>query len=361
MEADPTNRIQFFRVLFAWIVLCGSSAAMAQTDANLIRRLINPIDHLYYVWIPPGEFLMGCSDGDTECKDDERPPHRERIANGFWFAQTEVTKTAYQAVMGKNSSLSRGMGAPLPVDGVTWEESMKYCAAVGGRLPTEAEWEYAARGGTSGARYADLEEIAWHRANSRGWQIVVVGAKRSNVFGLRDMLGNVQEWVADAPAGSSLRILKGGSALLDARYARASSREWATADEALPGAGFRCAAGREALDDPAAATSVTAKTVTPQSRADGNQGTIPVKLLRQTDPEYTAAAASAGLQGVVTLAIVVNERGEVGDANVVQGLRLGLNEQAIAAVKKWKFRPAFKDGKPVPAAITVELTFRLQK
>jgi formylglycine-generating enzyme required for sulfatase activity len=138
-------------------------------------------------------------------------------------------------VTGQNPSHFKG--ADLPVERVSWDESRAYCAAIGGRLPTEAEWEYAARAGFTAARYATLDEIAWYNGNGR-LQTHEVGQKQPNAFGLFDMLGNVWQWVADwygnypsgaqsdpyGPSSGSARALRGGSWSDYLRYVRVSSR-----------------------------------------------------------------------------------------------------------------------------------------
>jgi len=194
-----------------------------------------PRDGLRYLWIPPGTFTMGCSTGDSECIGGEKPAHRVTITKGFWLGQTEVTQAAWQRVVGTDPSHFKGSN--LPVETVTWDEAQAYCRAVGGRLPTEAEWEYAARAGSSQSRYGDIDAIAWYGSNSGG-QTHEVAQKQANAFGLYDMLGNVWEWTADwyggytpgsavdptGPASGQFRALRGGSWSLDPRNARVSYR-----------------------------------------------------------------------------------------------------------------------------------------
>jgi formylglycine-generating enzyme required for sulfatase activity len=157
----------------------------------------NPRDGLTYVWIPPpagGTLMMGCSPGDTECYLDEKQQHLEQIANGFWLGRTEVTQKAWKNVIsGENPSYFKG-DDQLPVENVDWNQATAYCQAIGGRLPTEREWEYAARGGEAGPRYGSLADIAWYGGNSGGKTHPVGSKKHPNAFGLDDMLGNVWEW-----------------------------------------------------------------------------------------------------------------------------------------------------------------------
>ncbi len=198
---------------------------------------INSRDGLVYVWIAPGSFTMGCSPGDTECFDWEDKPHAAAIAKGFWIGQTEVTQEAYQRVMGANPSLYKG--THLPVDQIGWDDARKYCAAVGMRLPTEAEWEYAARGGSAAPRYGELSAIAWYDSNSVD-QTHEAGRKQPNAYGLFDMLGNMWEWV-DASYGEDKKILRGGSFYNLPRDVRVSNRLWATPDTRHRNMGVRCA------------------------------------------------------------------------------------------------------------------------
>jgi|SRR5579871_1483507 len=222
------------RIVFASLLaVAGVPALTAQTKQN-------PKDDLTYVWIHAGVFAMGCSQGDAECYGWEDAPHEVPIGKGFWIGQTEVTQAAYAKVLGKNPSLYKG--PKLPVERLSWFDARGYCEAVGMRLPTEAEWEYAARGGTAGGRYNAVDLIAWYDRNSQD-RTHPVARKKPNVFGLYDMLGNVWEWVENSYAADARqRILRGGSFYNIARDLRVSDRLWAPPKTAHRNMGVRCAA-----------------------------------------------------------------------------------------------------------------------
>ena len=156
--------------------------------------------------IPSGSFMMGCSLGDTECGDDEKPRHLVNVS-AFKITATEVTQDQYIAIIGSNPSYfsetgdGAACGGDCPVDSVTWDNAKAFCETIGGRLPSEAEWEYAARAGTTTKRYCGdddscLDDIAWHNGNSDGHPHPV-GTKNPNAYELYDMLGNQWEWVED--------------------------------------------------------------------------------------------------------------------------------------------------------------------
>ena len=132
-----------------------------------------------------------------------------------------MTQEAYQRVMGSNPSYLKG--AQRPVESINWTEAGSYCGKAGMRLPTEAEWEYAARAGSTGARYGELGEVAWYVGNS-GSQTHEVRLKKRNARGLYDMLGNVWEWTADRYPGTGMHVLRGGSWYSDPRNVRVSYR-----------------------------------------------------------------------------------------------------------------------------------------
>ena len=239
--------------LFAW------STRSDDDPARLMSRT-NPRDGQVYVWVPAGRFVLGCSPGDSACEDDEQPAHAVEIPRGFWLSRTEVTEAQYRNVAAGGSGGTEPQ-RELPVTGVSWASAKAYCAAIGGRLPTEAEWEYAARGGTASSSYGPVADAAWFADNS-GDRPQPVGTKAANAFGLHDMLGNVSEWVLDRYydayepgsgaaaveqplAGNASAVARGGSWLSDAGGVRVSRRLPMPPDAEEAHIGFRCA-----LDDP---------------------------------------------------------------------------------------------------------------
>lgn len=148
-----------------------------------------------FVRVPGGEYEMG-----SPLRDNEKPVHRVRV-NEFWLARSEVTQAQWLRVMGNKPSSHKGCD-DCPVERVSWMDVQKYLQRTGYRLPTEAEWEYAAGGGAEHQRWAgtndpsELGIYAWSRANSKR-QSNPVCARRTNLFGLCDMTGKVYEWCAD--------------------------------------------------------------------------------------------------------------------------------------------------------------------
>ncbi len=204
-----------------------------------IRTKVNPKDGLTYVWIPAGTFMMGCSLSDKLCYVWEPAAKEERINSGFWLGKTEVTQKAFMGIMHKNPS--RHQGEKFPVEQVNWNDAMAYCEAIGGRLPREAEWEYAARAGVAAPYYGKLEDISWFNINTDD-QTKEVSKKKANAFGLHDMLGNVWEWTDDLYGDrGDMRVLRGGAFISGERDMRVSNRAWAEPAAAYRFMGFRCA------------------------------------------------------------------------------------------------------------------------
>lgn len=207
------------------------------------------------VWVDEGTYVMGANDDD----EDTRPAHQESV-KGFWIARTETTQAQWQAVMGTHSSTSKGPS--LPVDRLSWLEAKSFCTELTKRasertfsLPTEKEWEYACRGGTTGRFFfsgglKELPEYAWFRPNASRRPHPVAELK-PNPLGLYDMLGNVWEWCDDwydaYPGatrsnkfmGKSLRVLRGGCFQNDSRVLSSAGRSGAAPDEGDSGVGFR--------------------------------------------------------------------------------------------------------------------------
>ena len=226
---------------------------------------VNLKDGLKYVWIPAGTFTMGCSPGDSQCYPNEKPAHRVTITKGFWMTQTPVTAQAYKrfvAAMGRQmphgpNGNETWADQDVPVSTMNWSDAQAYCGWIGGRLPTEAEWEYAARGGSTAARYGELEEVAWYYNNS-GTHPHDVGKKPANAFGLYDMLGNIDEWVGDwysatyyqnsppkdptGPATGQERVIRAGNWMEIPQSVRASYRFKLPPNLSSVSFGFRCAA-----------------------------------------------------------------------------------------------------------------------
>lgn len=212
----------------------------------------NPRDGQSYVWIPPGTFVMGAAEDSVEALEDEKPAHRVALARGFWIGQTPVTVGAYARFQGRSPD-----GDPsLPQVNVSWNDARAYSEWAGLRLPTEAEWEYAARATTAGPRYGELDAIAWYAGNSGG-RLHPVRVKQPNHWGLYDSLGNVWEWVADwydgryhtpdpvtdpkGPVEGTAKVLRGGSYLYDPGFIRVSYRDWYEPASRNLNIGFRCA------------------------------------------------------------------------------------------------------------------------
>ena len=201
---------------------------------------------LLYSWIPPGKFMMGASPNDNQAYDGERPSHEVEITKGFLICRTLVTVGAYRLfVEATRGQMPASPGFEQddthPVVNVSWNDAMDYCKWAGCRLPAEAEWEYAARGGTDRFRYRDLNTIAWYRRNS-GESTHSVGTLEPNRYGLFDTLGNVWEWCSDwydeeyyqvdseiwrnpqGPLYGAKRVVRGGSWSDIPRYVRVSNR-----------------------------------------------------------------------------------------------------------------------------------------
>jgi formylglycine-generating enzyme required for sulfatase activity len=234
----------------------------------------NPKDLLLYAWIPAGIFKMGCVPGDNICQADEKPQHDVRISRSFWITRTEVTSGAYQRFTEatghrppqKTKTNPKKLFSELPVTDVSWDDARNYCTWAGGRLPTEAEWEYAARGAQESKRYPWGDKFDPKLANSwdtdrkqyRNQELVPVRfLGTANGFNLFDAVGNAAEWVNDFydaayyaspaaavdPAGPKAgleRVFRGGAFNGKDKHLRISARDHKSAAKTDNTTGFRC-------------------------------------------------------------------------------------------------------------------------
>ena len=233
--------------------LAVGNSRIDQARAELSKRTAPP----GYIQINPGRFTMGSPTSEALRSGDETQ-HEVVLTRAFLMKTTEVTQAEWRAVMGNNPS--RQADCPnCPVENVSWDDAVGYlnklsaregleaCYGSGGkfegldctgyRLPTEAEWEYAARAGTSGPRHGSLDAVAWYEGNSDG-QSHPVGTRSKNAWGLYDMMGNVWEWTGDryreypsgkvtdpaGPPSGGYRVYRGGSWSSFAQNARSAYR-----------------------------------------------------------------------------------------------------------------------------------------
>lgn len=224
------------------------------------------------VWIPPGTFMMGSPANEVDRESDEGPRTSVYLSRGFFMGKYEVTQREYQAVKGTNPSSFTG-DLDRPVEQVTWYEATDYCvrlttqertagrlpAGYVYRLPTEAEWEYSCRAGTTtrfshgdDPGYTQLGQYGWYSANS-GSATHPVGGKLPNPWGLHDMHGNVWEWCYDwyggfsggsltdpvGPVSGSSRVIRGGGWYIYGRYCRSAYRSDGSPDVRNGYIGFR--------------------------------------------------------------------------------------------------------------------------
>jgi formylglycine-generating enzyme required for sulfatase activity len=238
------------------------------------------------VWIAPGEFTMGSPDTERNRNPDEDPQTKVAISRGFWLGKCDVTQAQWKAEMGTtiNQLFAKfcaemgpvggawtfpGEGDSRPMSCMTWEEAMEFCRKLTQRerkadrlpedweytLPTEAQWEYACRAGTTGAYAGDLNALAWFAENS-GDTTHPVGQKQPNAWGLYDMHGNVWEWCRDwyadkLPGGAitdpvgatsgTLRVRRGGCWWFPAGRCRSAIRRGLEPGRRRHDVGFRLA------------------------------------------------------------------------------------------------------------------------
>ena len=243
-----------------------SNSGTVQTESDIIRNETDAMQ-IEMVFVEGGTFIMGCTFEQRDvCPDDEKPAHLVTLSD-FNIGKYPVTQAQWKSVMGTMGSDWKFKGESLPVDQVAWEEVQEFIKRLNKvtgrnyRLPTEAEWEYAARGGNEsrGYKYSgsnNMDEVAWYGGDFKD-SPHSVGTKKANELGIHDMSGNVYEWVNDwmqyyytsipqtnpqGPASGDSRVVRGGS-WYDSAGSRVSSRGGDSVSYLVRGIGFRLAYG----------------------------------------------------------------------------------------------------------------------
>jgi len=248
------HKLVHFSVFFSFLLLAvgygGTQGQNAESDVG--KRMTVAIKGLEYAfrWCPPGTFMVGNPASGAD-RDNDETQHQVTLTSGFWMLETEVTQQMWESVMGNNPSYFKG--GNLPVEQVSWNDCQEFVkklndmkvAPAGYKfsLPTESQWEYACRAGTTTA-YHFGDTLTQQQANfGQGGdtdKTKDVGSYPSNAWGLKDMHGNVWEWCLDwygeYPSGAvtdpmgaergSNRVLRGGSWYYDAQYCRSANRSY---------------------------------------------------------------------------------------------------------------------------------------
>ncbi|MDR2696368.1 MAG: formylglycine-generating enzyme family protein [Deltaproteobacteria bacterium] len=251
--------------------LCLALASLGAWDVSLAAEKTHSNSlGMEFVLIPAGSFMMGTAPHATEGSRDERPARQVTISKPFYLGKYETTQAQWEAVMGNNPSKFKG--PYKPVEQVSWHDAQEFIKRLNAReghgryrLPTEAEWEYAARAGTNGAWFFgddanELSKYAWYGANAKN-TTHPVGQKPANPWGLHDVYGNVWEWVQDwyggsysakspghDPKGAAIglyRVLRGGSWFRLAGSCRSGTRASEPPDHRGDSLGFRLALSPE--------------------------------------------------------------------------------------------------------------------
>ena len=293
LELKP-NKGTFRKRKFLWILLVAiicvfvfgwplyskyglSTANIECVDSEATEHIDSYIEtafdlNMTMIWVEGGEFLMGCTSEQGNCDSDEQNVRRVTV-DGFYIGMLEVTQSQWEKVMGTSIYQQKsktvydktyGVGPDYPMYYVSWDEATEFCRLLSNKtgrtytLPTEAQWEYAARGGkkAEGTKYAGsnvVDAVAWYTDNS-GSTTHVCGSKRANALGIYDMSGNVWEWCKDwyassyvsydtnnptGPSSGSHRVNRGGSWYNYASYCRVASRSFYAPSYCDSNLGFR--------------------------------------------------------------------------------------------------------------------------
>lgn len=357
------------------------SAKVTASQKAVLQKLIDSM-----VKVEGGTFTMGAtSEQGSDPYSDEYPAHQVTLSD-FMIGKTEVTQELWQAVMGSNPSEFKG--SDLPVEKVSWKDCQEFIKKLNSltglqfRLPTEAEWEYAARGGNKSKSYKysgsnDIESVAWYDSNSSS-KTHAVATKSPNELGLYDMSGNVWEWCSDwygdyssgsqtnpkGPSSGSYRVGRGGSWGSGARNCRVSIRCTINPDSGTRTQGMRLALGGELqkMDIPTDCGAVAMEeeiytTVDVMPEFPGGSAAL-MKWLA-SNVRYPQVAQENGISGRVIVKLVVEKDGSVSDVTVIRGVDKDLDREAMRVVRAMpKWQPGKNNGQAVRCYYNLPVTFR---
>ena len=263
-ESQQVHILEGQTATLAGMLIANTSSSMASGTSLTGNTITIPVKDgisIDMVRVEAGTFTMGATAEMKDPWDNEKPTHRVTLTNDYYIGKYEVTQALWQAVMGNNPSYFKGDN--LPVEKVSWDDCQEFISKLNRltgktfRLPTEAEWEYAARGGKKSRGYqysgsSNISDVAWYEDNS-GSKTHAVGSKQANELGIYDMTGNVWEWCHDwygkyssssqtNPTGAtsgSIRVNRGGSWGSSAGLCRSSFRNYNSPDSRSVNLGLR--------------------------------------------------------------------------------------------------------------------------
>jgi len=330
-----------------------STAKLVKPEEILLARYLQN-----FVFVQGGTFMMGCTEEQgNDCGEYEKPAHSVTVKD-FYIGKYEVTQGLWMAVMGNNPSKITG-DDNLPVESVSWNDVQEFIEKLNAktdktyRLPTEAEWEYAARGGnvSKGYKYSgssNIDDVAWYDGNS-GETTHPVGTKQHNELGIYDMSGNLWEWVSDyngsynsfsamnpqGPSSGSARVLRGGSWHIVAWNCRVSNRYSHIPSSNRSHVGFRLALSTEGAD----------------SLTNGRSGASIQRVVMENMAELRYAYTKRlrdkpKMAGKVTVKFAIDEFGTVIFAQMVESTLNDskLENTVVTKVKSWVFEEINKPG-----------------
>ena len=362
------------------------------------------------VLVEAGTFTMGATSEMQNADDNEKPAHEVTLTNDYYIGKTEVTQALWKAVMSNNPS--RSVGDNKPVERVSWNDCQQFLlklnAATGKhfRLPTEAEWEFAARGGNYSHHYLysgsnQLADVAWYDLNSNG-STHDVACKQPNELGLYDLSGNVEEICSDwygcysshaqtNPTGADhggFRVTRGGFYINEEKNCRSSSRHWCDLPYGYVFVGLRLALSKEGNEKSEENLKIQEtsphkidmplETISQSIYASSNisednkvydvveqmpsfvGGLAAWSRFVASNLQYPTKARANGIQGRVVTTFIVEKDGTISNAKVVRSVEPSIDQEALRIVKSMpKWTPGKQNGKPVRVKYNMPVVFRL--